>query len=96
MSCAKTAEAIETQFGMLNGVGPGNMRCRCPRGKEHFLGVWLIENIVRHRILGLGKMVSCGKTGAPILTAYMSYYVFLCKELPFGGRDVIVNVSRDF
>ena len=25
MSCAKTAEAIETQFGMLSPVGPGNM-----------------------------------------------------------------------
>jgi len=24
VSCVKTAEPIEMQFGMLNGVGPGN------------------------------------------------------------------------
>jgi len=27
------------------------------------------------------------KTGGPILTLYMSYDVFLCKELPFRDCD---------
>jgi len=36
---------------------------------------------------GLGKRVSCAKTGGPIFTIYTSYDVFLRKELPFGGRD---------
>jgi len=41
MSCAKTAEPIEMQFGMLSLVGPGNtcyLGCRYIQGKGHFLG----------------------------------------------------------
>jgi len=46
VSCAKTAEAIEVQFGMLSWVDAGNMYyigCRCPHGNEHFWGAWLIK-----------------------------------------------------
>jgi len=38
MSCATTAELIETQFATLSQVGPGNMyyiECRYPQGKGH-------------------------------------------------------------
>jgi len=56
MSCAKTAEPIEMQFGMSSRVGPGNMcymGCRCPiHREEHFLGVWP-KSIANHRILGV-------------------------------------------
>jgi len=44
--------------------------------------VWLIA---KHRILGLGKRVSCAKTVGPILI-YVLYDMFLC-EVPFGDRD---------
>ena len=46
VSCAKTAEPIKMQFGMLGRVGPGNvyyMECKCPHGNGHFGGVWLIK-----------------------------------------------------
>jgi len=45
MSCAKTTEPIEMQFGMLSWVGPGNlyyMGCGCPR-EGTLWGVWPIE-----------------------------------------------------
>jgi len=41
MSCAKTAEWVEMQFGMLGQMDPGNMYyvgCRCCHGKGHFSG----------------------------------------------------------
>jgi len=31
--------------------------------------------------------VSCAKTVGPILTIYMPYDLFLCKEMPFGDCD---------
>jgi len=40
--------------------------------------------------VGLGKWVSCAKTGALILTICMSYDVLLQKEMLFGGRDMTV------
>jgi len=46
MSCAKMAEPIILQFGMLSRVGSANMYyigCRCPHRKGHFWGIWLIE-----------------------------------------------------
>jgi len=40
MSCAKMAEPIEMQFGMLSQVCPGNVLREdiCPHGKGHFWG----------------------------------------------------------
>jgi len=41
MSCAKTAEPIEMQFGILSRVGPGNHvldGVQMPHGKGHFWG----------------------------------------------------------
>jgi len=49
--------------------------------------LWGVWPTGKHRILGLGKRVSCAKTDGPILTIYTSYNVFLLKKLPFGGRD---------
>jgi len=37
---------------------------------------------------GLGEMVSCAKTGGPILTIYMMCDVLLYNEVPFEGRNV--------
>ena len=44
------------------------------------------KSIVKHRIWGLGKSELCKKIGEPILAIYMSFVVFLHKELSFGGR----------
>jgi len=45
-----------------------------------------LKSIVKHRILGLGKRVSCAKkTDGPILTICTSMF-FLRKELRFGGH----------
>ena len=45
MSCAKTAEPIEMQFGMMSQMSPGNVLhgVQMPHRKGHFWGVWLIE-----------------------------------------------------
>jgi len=43
-----------------------------------------LRSILKDRILGLGKRVSCAKTGGLILTISTSYDMFLHKELPFG------------
>ena len=65
MSCAKTAEAVKMQFEMLSCMGPGNiyyMRCRLqmPPLERALLGASeQLKNIVKYRILGLGKRVSC-------------------------------------
>jgi len=44
MSCAKTAEPIKMQFGILSQVGQEKPvfdgGCRCPHGKGHFWGVF--------------------------------------------------------
>jgi len=61
MSCAKTAEPIEMQFGILSRVGP--------RNREHALHAVVdvrtardtfgvsdrLKSMVKHRILGSGK-----------------------------------------
>ena len=62
MSCAKTAELIKMQSGMLSRVGPGNIiwGCRYLHGKGHFWGVWPIE---KQEFQGSGKRVSCAKSG---------------------------------
>jgi len=58
MCCAKMAEPIKLQLGMLSWVGPGNMyytRCGCSYEKRHFLVVsGLLTSIVKHRILEAG------------------------------------------
>ena len=53
MSCVKTAEPIEMQFGMLSWVGP---RWVVPTRRGTFKRDWLIEvkSIIKHRILGVG------------------------------------------
>jgi len=38
--------------------------------------------------------VSCAKTGAPILTIYMSYAMFVHKELPFRNCDDCAHVKN--
>ena len=46
-----------------------------------------LNNIAKHRILGLVKMVSCAKTDRLISTMYTFYYLFLHKELLFAGHN---------
>ena len=45
VSCAKTAEPIEMQFGTLRRVGPGNIITWEMEGNGQFCGVW---PIVKH------------------------------------------------
>jgi len=58
VSCAKTAEPLEMQFGMMTCVVIGNMYyvgCRCPHRKGAVLGVSCkLKSTVRDRILGIG------------------------------------------
>jgi len=59
VSCAREAELIEMQFGMLSQMGPGNMYymgCRrCLHGKRHCWGLWLID---KHcKVIGFASWV---------------------------------------
>jgi len=71
------AEPIKMQFGMPSQVGSGNM---------YYMGYrWSHWNrpTERHRIWGLGKRASFAKMDGQILTIYMSYNMFLQKQLSF-------------
>jgi len=65
VSCAKAVELIEMQFGLLNQVGPEN----------HVLdrGADALTGSIGYG--GMGKRVSCAKTGGRILTIYKPYVV---------------------
>jgi len=57
VSCAKTTELFEMEFGMLSQMGPGNMylitrRCRCPHEKVHFWDVWPIALLYFDTVFG--------------------------------------------
>ena len=67
-----------------------------PRGRGTFGVSDRLKSIVKYRILGLGKRVSCVKTGAPILTISTSYDVFLRTQLPLGGRDNAIFSGVNF
>ena len=58
MSCAKTADPIEIQFGMLSRVSPGNVLNGDgdgdPPGRTLLKMSGLLKGIVKHRILGAG------------------------------------------
>ena len=56
MSCAKTADPIEMQFGMLSLVSPGNILHGDgdPPGRTLLKMSGLLKGIVKHRILGAG------------------------------------------
>ena len=87
MSCAKTADPIEMQCGMLSRVSPWNMYymgMQMLPPKRALLRVtgWL-KCTVKHRIWGFGRRMSCAKTGEPVLMIYRPTY-FLLKKLPFG------------
>jgi len=58
VSCAKTAEAIDMQFGMLSRVFQGgniyNLGVDSPKGSSTFLGDYgRLKRIVKHMILRL-------------------------------------------
>ena len=82
------------QFGMLSQVSSGNMHytgCSVfPHGKSTFGLSGRLKSI---RFEGLGKRVSCAKTGGPILKIYTSYDVFFCSRSCFWGRDGCVCVK---
>ena len=63
MSCAKTAEPIEMQFGMLSRVGPGNHElyegADAPTKRGTFGMSGRLKSIVKHGILGVGGKASC-------------------------------------
>jgi len=69
VSCAKTAEPIEMQFGTLSRVGPEHVLygdVDAPTGRGTFGVSGRFKSIVMHRIWGLGKRGSCTKTDGPI------------------------------
>jgi len=60
VSCAKTAEPIEMQSGILIPESSGSEEYELhgninAPGNGHFCGVCRWKSIVKHRILGLGK-----------------------------------------
>jgi len=62
--CAKMAEPVNMQFVMLSQVGPENTyytEMQRPHRKGHFGASGRLKSIVKQRILGLGKRVSCAK-----------------------------------
>jgi len=66
VSCANVAGPIEMQFGMPSHVGPGNtlhgdVSASTERELLGCLTGW--KGIVKHRILAVGKSVSCAKNG---------------------------------
>jgi len=73
------AEPIEMQFGILNWVGPVSRecitrRCRCP----HAFGMsGQLKSILKHRILGVRKRVSCAESGLTSLNDLYFVWVFL-------------------
>jgi len=62
VSCAKTAEPIEMQFGLLTRVGV-YIREPVLHRMGTFWGVRPSKNIVKDRIWQFGKRVSCAKNG---------------------------------
>jgi len=91
VSCAKMAELIEMQFGMLSQVSPWNMYYiveQTTHRKGHFWVVWLIgKHCKAQDFWGLVKGWAVQKMGGPIITIHMSCAVFLHKELSFASCD---------
>ena len=93
MSCAKTAELIEMQFGMLTHLDGsrehvlhGDIDADTGRGTLRVSG--RLKSIAKHRILGVWLIGSAmQKMGGGTLAIYTLYDVLLRKELPFGGQD---------
>jgi len=60
---------------MLSLVGPGNMyymEMQMPPREGALLGVsGRVKSIVKHRILGVGKRISCAKNGWTDLDLYV-------------------------
>jgi len=86
---AKMAELMEMQSGMLSWVDPREHVLHAdvdvPTLRGTFGGCLADSTIVKHRVLKIRlKCELCKKTGRLILTAYLSYDVFLRKRLPFG------------
>ena len=55
MSCVRTAEPIEMQFGMLRQVGRGNVITWEREANGHFCGVWPIVKHCKAEDLGWVK-----------------------------------------
>jgi len=75
---------------MLSRVGPWNyvlFGVQLPPREEALFMSGKLKSIIKRRILGVSKRVSCAKMDGLILTVCMSYDIFLQKEVPFGGRD---------
>jgi len=84
--CKKTAEPIKIPIGMLSHVDPENhvldRGADAAMGRGTFRPVYCpLQSI---GFWGLAKRVSCAKMVGPILTIYMSYDLFLCKEVLLG------------
>jgi len=85
--CAKMAQPIEMQSGMLSWVGwvqrtRITWECRCSMGRGTLGVSGRLKSIVKQRILGLSKKDElCKEMGGPVLMSCMPYDVFLRKKL---------------
>ena len=91
MVCAKTAETIEMQFGMLSRVGPCiRLGADAPTGRGTFELSGRLQSIANHSYFfwgGVGWVEGeLYKTSGPILTIYTSYGVFPWKDLHLKCR----------
>jgi len=72
---------ISFRFVDVGGLGEYSV-CHC-----------LVSVFVLLSFFGL-FVTRTGRTGGPILTVYMSYYVFLPKDVPFGGfADIAAHLG---
>jgi len=86
VSCAKTAKPIETQFGMLSRVGPGNMYYMgmyMLHGTGHFWGCLADgKSLQSIEFWGSVKGWVVQKTDGPILTLkFLVALIFLKSRL---------------
>jgi len=100
MSCTKTAETIEMQFGMLTRGHLAGSREHVLHGDAgapwngHFL--WVSDDwnaLYSIRFWVSGKRESCAKMSVPILTIYTLYDVFLHAKFPFVGHNDCTGIK---
>ena len=71
--CAKTAEPIETQFGLWTRMGPRNHvldGSRSPMGRGNFKGKGHVFGFYKTRHILLSDSVNCTVLRAVVLTQY--------------------------
>jgi len=94
MSCAKMAEPLEMQFGMLSQTSQGNMYYmgrKWPMGRSTFGVSVRLKSIIKHRIWGAGWAIwaglgcdLCKKGQTDLNNPYIVWHVL---HKNFGSHD---------